>query len=276
MAKRLTVLIPCKDEEHNIRACIESVKDIADEILVADSGSTDGTLRLVEQIGGCRVIRRQYVNYGNFVNWAIPQAGFPWVLIVDADERAGEQLSAEIRNLLAGSPTMDAYRMRRENYFFGRQIKHCGWGSDTVIRLFRRDSCRYSKKHVHASLQVPPERCGTLKGKFRHYTCRNLTKYVATMNRYTTWSAEDKYAAGRRAGAPGLFFRPLLRFFKSYVLKRGFLDGSVGLIVCLNAAFYTYLKYAKLREMQMPPADATAAAATETPKRDQPPNAAAA
>jgi len=275
MANRLTVLIPCKDEEHNIRACIESVKDIADEILVADSGSTDGTLDVAGELG-CRIIRREYVNSADFKNWAIPQARFPWVLIVDADERAGEQLSAEIRNLLAGSPPMDAYRMRRQNYFFGRQIRHCGWGCDTVIRLFRRDSCRYSKRHVHASLQVPPERCGTLKGKLRHYTCRNLTKYVAKMNRYTTWSAEDKYAAGRRAGALGLLLRPLLRFFKSYLLQRGFLDGSAGLIVCLNAAFYTYLKYAKLREMHMPPADATVADAPETPAQDRPPASTAA
>ena len=101
MTAKLTVLIPCKNERRNIRPCIESVRSVADEILIADSGSKDGTLDIVRDAGGCRIIEREYVHSANFKNWAIPQARHPWVLIVDADERVTDKLAAEIRQVLA-------------------------------------------------------------------------------------------------------------------------------------------------------------------------------
>src|SRR3954469_7033361 len=106
---KLTVLIPCKDEIQHIRACIDSVRPIADEILVADSGSTDGTLDVVRSLGGCRLIEREYVNSANFKNWAIPQASHEWVLVVDADERVTPQLVGEIRRLFDFPPPYDGY-----------------------------------------------------------------------------------------------------------------------------------------------------------------------
>ena len=117
---------------------------LADEILVADSLSTDNTLELVRQLGGCRIIQREFVDYANFKNWAIPQASHPWVLVLDADERVTEPLAAEIRQILArDEPSLDAYRMRRDNFFLGRRIRHCGWNRSQIVRLFRRDVCRY-------------------------------------------------------------------------------------------------------------------------------------
>ena len=115
----LTVLIPCKDEIQHIRACIESVRPIADEILVADSGSTDGTLELVHTLGGCRIIEREYVNSADFKNWAIPQAQHAWVLVVDADERMTPELAGEIRRLFDFPPQCDGYAVRRDNFFLG-------------------------------------------------------------------------------------------------------------------------------------------------------------
>ncbi len=140
MRAKLSVLIPCKDERRNIRPCIESVQPIADEILIADSGSTDGTLDIVREIGGCRIIEREYINSANFKNWAIPQAKHEWVLVVDADERVTPELAAEIQQLLANPPAdKDAYWIGRINHYLGYRIKHCGWNSDDVIRLFRRE-----------------------------------------------------------------------------------------------------------------------------------------
>src|SRR5262245_49002261 len=107
MKQKLTVIIPCKNERMNIRPCIESAWRVADEILVADSGSTDGTLDIVRSLGGCRIVEREYVHSGNFKNWAIPQANSPWAMIVDADERVTERLAAEINRLLAGDPRYD-------------------------------------------------------------------------------------------------------------------------------------------------------------------------
>ena len=250
MAQQLTVLIPCKNERHNIGACIDSVRGVADEILVADSLSTDDTVELVCRAGGCRIIEREFVDYANFKNWAIPQAGHPWVLVVDADERMTEELAAEIRAAVdRDDPSLDAYRMRRENFFLGRPIRHCGWSRSTIIRLFRRDVCRYGPARVHEQLEVDPRRVGTLRGKLLHQTCWSLAQWTDKQNHYTTLWAEDKYAAGRRTSWLGILTRPPLRFLQLYFLRGGVLDGTAGLVVCLSSMFYTFLKYAKLWQL---------------------------
>jgi glycosyltransferase involved in cell wall biosynthesis len=247
MPQKLTLLIPCKNEASNIRECIASVRGVADEILVADSLSTDNTLDLVRQTGGCRVIEREFVDYANFKNWAIPQASYPWVLVVDADERLTEGLAAEIRAVLAlDNSSVDAYRVGRDNFFLGYPIRHCGWGGETIIRLFRRDVCRYGAARVHERLEVKPGRVGTLRGTLLHYTCESLSQSAEKQNRYTTIWAEDKQAAGRRTSWLGILVRPPLRFLQLYILRGGFLDGTIGLVVCLSSMYYTFLKYAKL------------------------------
>ena len=254
MAEKLTVLIPCKNESHNILACIESVRGVADEILVADSLSTDDTLDIVRRAGGCRIVQREFIDYANFKNWAIPQASHPWVLVIDADERLSEELAAEIRAVFAGGdPPWDAFRMRRDSYFLGRRIRHCGWNRSMIVRLFRRDACRYGSARVHEQLDVDPRRVGTLRGKFLHHTCWSLALWTEKQNRYTTIWAEDKRAAGRRAGWLGIFFRPPLRFLQLYIVRGGFLDGTAGLIACLSSMSYTFLKYAKLWQLSRTP-----------------------
>ena len=177
MVNRLTVIIPCKDEKHNIRACIDSVRDIADEILVADSGSTDGTPEIVRQTGGCRIIEREYVNPANFKNWAIPQATHPWVLMIDADERGTEELAAEIRGVLAGTPACDAYRVRFQPYFLGSRIRHSGWNTTSAIRLFRRAVCRFDTKRVHEDVEVASRKVGQFEGRLLHYNFAHATSH---------------------------------------------------------------------------------------------------
>ncbi|MFH1923204.1 MAG: glycosyltransferase family 2 protein [Planctomycetota bacterium] len=242
----LTVLIPCKDERINIRPCVESVRSIADEILVADSGSTDGTLDLVRQLGGCRIVEREFIDYSSFKNWAMAHAAHSWVLIVDADERVTDQLAAEIRSLFSKTPPLDAYRLPRVAYFLGRRINHSGWNSSMPVRLFRRDACQYNKHRVHESIEVATGRVGKLKGKLDHFTCQCLTKYLANLNRYTTTAAEDMHAAGRRGRFLDFLVRPPLRFLKDYIVRGGFLDGRGGLAVCTISAYYVFLKYLKL------------------------------
>jgi glycosyltransferase involved in cell wall biosynthesis len=247
---KLTVIIPCKDEAHNIARCIESAQQVADEILVADSGSTDGTLEIVREMGAVRVIEREYVNSADFKNWAIPQASCPWVLICDADERITPELADEIRRTLADAPRCDGYEIRFRTYFLGHKLNYSGMQSVTSVRLFRRDVGRYSRMRVHADVVVETGKVGRLAGRFDHFTCQCLNRYTQTQNRYTTWSSLDMHERGRRTSALGVLLRPPLRFLQFYLLRRGILDGVPGLLMCLFTAYYTFLKYAKLWEMQ--------------------------
>jgi glycosyltransferase involved in cell wall biosynthesis len=248
MASRLTVIIPCKNERRNIRPCIEAARLVADELLIADSGSTDGTLEIIGQLGGCRLVQREYVHSGDFKNWAIPQAACEWVLIVDADERVTPALAAEIRDLLATPPACDGYWIGRNNYFLGRRIYHSGWGRDRVLRLFRRDEGRYVGDTDHAEVAVRSGRTGRLQSRLEHYTYWTYDQYFQKFHRYTTWQAGVWYRAGRRPSLSRLILSGPLRFLRAYVLQLGFLDGLPGFQLSVLQGFYSFMKQARLWE----------------------------
>lgn len=250
MAEKLSVIIPCKNERRNIRPCIEAVRSIADEILIADSGSTDGTLDIVRQIGGCRIIEREYVNSADFKNWAIPQAAHEWILLVDADERVTAELATEIKHVLTAPPNeVDGYWIDRLNHFLGYRIRHSGWSRDDVIRLFRRDKSRYETRWVHSEVALPPDRTRRLQAPMHHYTMWNSDDFMYKLNRYASWGARHMRDKGRRPSRLGMVFRGPMRFLQLYFLRLGFLDGVPGLQVCTYQAFYSYLKQAKLWEI---------------------------
>jgi glycosyltransferase involved in cell wall biosynthesis len=243
---KLTVLIPCKDEARHIRDCIESVRPIADEILVADSGSSDATLEIVRGLGGCRVIQREYINSADFKNWAIPQARHEWVMVVDADERLTRELSGEITRLMEAEPACDGYSLCRENYFLGHAIRHCGWNTSRLVRLFRRRVAQYQTRRVHANVEVASGRLGELVHPLVHHTALDLDHFVAKQQRYAIWSALDAYDAGKRCSWLRLLTHAPLRFLQLFVLRGGFLDRRAGVVVCGLAAWYTFLKDAHL------------------------------
>jgi len=250
MTAKLTALIPCRNERMNIRPCIESVRGVADEILIADSGSTDGTLDIVRSMGGCRIIEREYVHSANFKNWAIPQAQHPWVLIVDADERITPELTSEIRKTLAApDPAVDGYWIGRKNHFLGYHIAHCGWDSDDVLRLFRRDRCRYRERWVHAEIELPKVRVRRLDNPLVHYTSWSSDEYWRKINRYASWGALNMRDEGHKVNMLSMVFRAPLRFLQLYFLRLGFLDGMPGFHVCAYTAFYTFMKQARLWEL---------------------------
>jgi len=249
MTQKLTVIIPCKNEEANIRLCIESVLGISDEIIVADSGSTDRTLEIAKEYN-CRIIEREYVYSADFKNWAIPQAKNKWVLIVDADERVTPELAEEIKQELQGEPRYDGYIIFRRNYLFGHVVKRSGWGTDNVLRLFKRDISRYKDMRVHSEIVVETGRVGKLKGKFEHFSYWNFGQIIKKHERYAAWAAEDLRDKGVKSGFLHLTFLPMWRFFRQYVIQRGFLDGIPGLMVSTISMYYVFLKYAKLWAMQ--------------------------
>ena len=271
MAQQLTVLIPCKNETHYIRACIESARQVADEILVADSLFTDDTLDIVRRAGGCRIIHREFVDHADFKNWAIPQACHPWVLVLDADERVTEELAAEIRaDARPRRPVAGRLSHEARQLFSRLSNPALRLEQSTVIRLFRRDACRYGPPGSTSIWRSIPKRVGTLRGKLIHYTCTSLDQWMEKQNRYSTVIAEDKHAAGHWTCGLGIFGIPLVRFIHLYFFRGGFLDGTPGLIVSLSSAFYTFLKHAKLWHLNRL-ASTTESAPCDPPRSDRRP-----
>lgn len=245
----LTALVTCKNERPNIQRCLDSLASIADELLVADSGSTDGTLEYVRSRGDCRVVEREYVTAIDFKNWAIPQAVHEWVLVLDADERITPRLAGEIRRLLATSPPAEGYMIWRTNYLMGRPVRHTDWGRDAVLRLFRRDLGRYDGPSDHGNIHLSTGKVAWLREPMDHYTTWSWAEYMKKFDRYTRVQAEQWYAAGKRPSYTRMLFSPPLRFLRDYLAYGGFLDGMAGLQIAWMCAFYSFMKQARLWEL---------------------------
>jgi glycosyltransferase involved in cell wall biosynthesis len=245
---RVTAIIPAGNEAHQIADAVRTVL-WADEILVVvDSASTDGTAQAAAGADPrVRVVVHEYGYSAAQKNWAIPQASHPWVLLLDADERVTPELEAEVRRLLEAGPDRDAYWIRRRNLYFGRVMRHGGWQTDSVIRLFRRE-CRYQDRRVHAEIEGYGT-SGRLRSPILHDTFRSWDQYLAKLDQYTTWGAEQDYRDGKRAGFGNVVLRPAARLLKQYVLRLGFLDGIPGAIAAYLAVYGVFLKYAKLWDM---------------------------
>jgi glycosyltransferase involved in cell wall biosynthesis len=243
---KITATIITLNEERNIARAIESLR-CCDEILILDSGSTDRTLQLAENLGA-RVFEAGWRGYSGQKNWAAEQASHDWILSLDADEALSEALEAEIWNLKKSGPRYDGYTMPRLARYLGRWILHSGWYPDRKIRLYDRSKGRWVGDFVHESVQVDG-RLGQLESSILHFTCDSLSEHIKTMERYTTLAAQE--IAARKIQVPlwRVLVDPQWTFFKSLVLQRGFLDGREGLTIAYMAAFYTFLKYAKARNM---------------------------
>ncbi|MFN3916437.1 MAG: glycosyltransferase family 2 protein [Flavobacteriales bacterium] len=244
--RRVTAIIPTFNEEHNIAEAIQSV-NWSDEIIVVDSFSTDNTVALAEN-NGAKVIQRKYDGPATQKNWAIPQAKNEWVFILDADERVEPVLAKEIKKLLSQKEILhDAFWIRRRNFFMGKEVRFCGWQRDKVIRLIKKDVCRYNDVLVHEEIETTGS-VGKLKGKLTHYTYKNILHYLEKWNRYTTWAAEQNAKKTPNPGFYHLTIKPAFRFFKNYLLDFGFLDGKVGFIICRLSAMSVFMRYIKIRQ----------------------------
>ena len=250
VARTLTLIIPCKNEAAHIAACIASARAIADEILVADSGSTDDTREIARRLGA-RIIEREYVHSGDFKNWAIPQASHEWVLLLDADERLTAPLRQEIRTVLEKGPVYDGYWIRRSTTFLGRPLRYGGCHTDRVIRLFHRDRARYVGHTDHAEIGLPRHRVGTLQHRMLHHSYRSLDDYFRKFHRYTRQKAEVKYARGQRASLIKMLFTVPFRFLHLYFIRRGFLDGYAGLVFCMLSAMASFVYQAHMWEIDV-------------------------
>ena len=241
----VSVVVITLNAAHQIGPCLASAA-FADELLVVDSGSSDGTLELAGQ-HGARVLQREWLGFGPQKQFAVDQARHDWVLCLDADERVSEALRASIEQALA-LPEYKAYAMPRCNRFMGRWLRHGEGYPDRSVRLFQRDFARWSDDPVHEKV-VTESRVGQLAGDLLHDSADDLNAYLAKQNRYTTLQAETLFAKGERAGLIQLVASPLARFVKFYVLRRGFMDGVPGLVHVALGCCNSFIKYAKLIDL---------------------------
>jgi glycosyltransferase involved in cell wall biosynthesis len=242
----LSVVLITQNAAAQLPECLASVA-FADELLVVDSASTDGTAEVAARFGA-RVIAKEWMGFGRQKQFAADQAANDWVLSLDADERVSPQLAASIVRALE-RPASPVYRMARRNRFMGRWLSHGEGYPDWSARLYDRGRARWSDDAVHEKLvyAVSP---GTLEGDLLHESAEDLGRYLEKQNRYTLLAARELHASGRRAGALQLALSPLLRFLKFYLLRLGFLDGVPGLVHIAIGCMNSFLKYAKLIELQ--------------------------
>jgi glycosyltransferase involved in cell wall biosynthesis len=239
----VSVVIPALDEAPRIAAAIESVA-WADEVLVVDGGSSDGTA-LIARRHGARVMTLAGRTIGMQRNAAIAEARNDWILALDADERATPRLRDAIAALCAGrTPPHRAFRVRSRNWHLGRELRHGPWGRDWKVRVFSRTE-RFSTARVHENLEALDD-VGVLDGELLHRPYRDLSHQVTKIARYAQWAAEDMRAKGRRGSVVALLARPAWRFVRDYVVFSGWRDGIAGFVVAVVSAFSVFLKYALL------------------------------
>ena len=242
----LSVVIITKNAATQLAACLESVA-FAEETLVVDGGSSDGTAELAAQ-RGARVLQKEWLGFGPQKQFAVQAARHDWVLCLDADERVSAPLRTSILVALA-APAALAYAMPRCNRFMGRWLRHGEGYPDWSLRLFDRRHARWSDDAVHEKVltDAPVAR---IRGDLLHDSAETLAGYLDKQNRYTSMQAEALFKAGKHASAAQLLLSPALRFFKFYVLRLGWLDGIPGLVHIAIGCGNSFHKYAKLMALQ--------------------------
>lgn len=246
MSMKISAAIITYNEERNIARAIESLR-CCDEIVVIDSGSNDRTVELARN-HGARVVETHWRGFADQKNFASQTCEHDWVLSIDADEALSETLEGEIWQLKKIGPQHDSYTMPRMAQYLGKWILHSGWYPDRKVRLFDRRKAKWVGEYVHESVVVSGA-VGHLKSDLLHYTCSSLSEHLKTMDRYTTLAAEQIVDQKKPVKWRHLSIDPGWTFFKSYVVQRGFLDGMEGLAIAYMAGIYTFLKYAKARNM---------------------------
>ncbi len=241
----ITGIVITLNEAERIGDCIDSLREVCDEVIVVDSLSQDGTVSIAES-KGATVLQQKYLGDGPQKAFGVPHANNDWILALDADERLDEDAVAAIRNLSLDDPSV-AYSFRRRNFCGNHWIKAAGFYPDEVVRLYNRTTSGYLPKKAHSSVQAP--RVESTGAHIRHFTYESLSHWIQRIDQLST---RDAWAMKEKGIKPSTF-RPALHALRAtlrnLVLKGGLLKGSDGLTVAMTTAFHAYMKYAKLNEL---------------------------
>ncbi|HKT81928.1 MAG TPA: glycosyltransferase family 2 protein [Vicinamibacterales bacterium] len=244
---KISVTVITKNEAHNLAAALASVA-FADEIVIVDAESTDDTVRVAQRFTD-RVLVRAWPGYVDQKNYAASMASHDWILSLDADERVTPELAAEIRSVMSRDPAQAVFRMPRAAWYLGRWIRTTDWYPDRKPRLYDRRRARWTGKYVHETLAADGP-IGDLRGELQHFPYKGIDDHLETINRYTRAAADQLHEDGARAGMAQCLLHPPLAFFRNYILKGGIRDGTAGFVISVMNAYYVFLKFAKLWELE--------------------------
>ncbi|WP_294661607.1 glycosyltransferase family 2 protein [uncultured Fusobacterium sp.] len=244
---KLSAAIMTFNEERNLERTLKALADICDEIVIVDSGSTDGT-KVVAEKYGAKFIYQPWLGYGKQRNTAIESCNGKWILAVDADEELSPELKQKIIEIINGTEDKKVYEINRLSVCFGKQIKHGGWGTSYAVRLFLKTAGRFNDNTVHESF-VTQEEVYKIKEDIYHHSYLTLEDYFSKFNRYTTEGALEYYKKGKKASIGQIIFNPIYKFIRMYIIRLGFLDGVEGFLLASTSSMYSMVKYFKLREI---------------------------
>jgi glycosyltransferase involved in cell wall biosynthesis len=247
----LSAIVIAMNNERTIQRCIESLR-WADEIVVVDSGSTDRTPGICRELGAKVHLTSDWPGHGPQKNRALDLATGDWVVSIDSDEWVTPELREEIVRALKAAGAHRGYAIPRLSTFCGREMRHSGWWPDYVLRLFRRDSGRFTDDHTHERLVVDGA-VARLRAPIMHEAITGLDQMLGKMNAYSTASARMKLAQGKRGSLIAAVAHGLWAFFRTYVLRLGFLDGREGFLLAVANAEGSYYRYVKLMMLRTKP-----------------------
>ena len=247
MKIQLSVAIITYNEEKNIRRCLESVKNIADEIIVVDSFSTDKTEAICKEFN-VQFTKNKFIGHIQQKNYTLEQTKYNYVLSLDADEVLSNELRKSILKV-KNNWKNDAYSFNRLTNFCGKWIKHCNWYPDQKIRLIDKRKGRWGGQNPHDKIIIEKKSVVKhIKGDLLHYSFYTIEQHIRQINKFSEISAKALFEKGKKSNLLKILISPVIKFIKSYFIKLGFLDGFSGFVVCVNSAYATYLKYVKLKK----------------------------
>ena len=243
---KLSVGIITFNEENRIGKTLDSVREIADEIIIVDSESTDRTVEIALS-KGAKVFVEKWKGYGPQKNSVLEKCKGKWILLIDADEVISTQLKEKIKTIInSENPSSDVYKIKLRNIAFKREIKFGGW-DDYVIRLWKNGKVKISSREVHEQYQTD-SKIKKIKEMIIHYTYDSIEEFLEKLNRYTSQSAKEYIKNGKNPNFIKIYSKMMFRFFRMYILQLGFMDGYEGYLLAKYSSIYTMTKYTKLRE----------------------------
>lgn len=249
MSVQLSVVIITFNEEKNIERCIKSVQSVADEIIVLDSFSTDRTEEICKKFDAT-FIQHAFDGHIQQKNRVIAHASNNYILSLDADEALTPKLTENILKIKKNWGNIEGYKMNRLTNYCGKWIKHCGWYPDTKLRLFKKEKGIWKGTNPHDRLEVEDKNnTSFLKGDLLHYSYYSIKQHLDQVNYFTEILAKEQIHS-KNASVLRVITSPIIKFFRDYFLKLGILDGYYGFVVCFISSYATFIKYAKIRELQ--------------------------